>query len=189
MSEQTAAQIEHLLRDNDLGWMIDRYPPKDHAIAFLLEQLEAVKLKYRQLIGEDGPFTLEAFTAEAERNSHKVRAFLQALRAAGSIDMVIMVWRILQGLSIHHVEMNYTELEEFSLKVVLSRPGAHTETLEEYRSHNIFDMRLLRNFGIGTITGKPLFAGYSPPREKSLQPAGPDVEGGRTTVTPMRAAV
>ncbi len=39
MTPQSPAVLERLLRDNDLGWMIDMYAPRDRAVPVLLEQL------------------------------------------------------------------------------------------------------------------------------------------------------
>ncbi len=172
MNEQSAAVLERLLRENDLGWIIDRYTPDDRLIPSLLEQLDQVSAAYRRRVGADVSFTPEALAAEAERNPHKVRAFLEAMRATRSPEMLVMVWRILQGLRTRKVEMQYQELETFSLLVVLAHAGAETDHLEEYRSQDIFDARLLWHFGVGTVVGKPLFSGYSPPREKRPQPSG-----------------
>jgi hypothetical protein len=172
MSQQSATVLEGLLRGKDLGWIIDSYTPTDRLIPYLLEQLDRVTAEYRRRIQADISFTPETLTAEAERNPHKVRAFLQALRATQSPEMLVMVWRILQGLSIRKVEMTYQELESFSLLVVLACPGMEADHVEEYRSQDIFDARLLREFGIGTVTGKPLFAGFFPPRDEGSQPGG-----------------
>jgi hypothetical protein len=166
MNQQSAAVLESLLRGNDLGWIIDLYGPNDRLIPSLLEQLDRVTAEYRSRIREDVSFTPEALTAEAERNPHKVQAFLEALRATQSPEMLVMVWRILQGLSIWKVEMKYQELEAFSLLVVLARPGAEPHDREEYRSQDIMDFRLLWDFGVGTVGDKPLFAGFYPPPEK-----------------------
>jgi hypothetical protein len=164
MTPESPAVLERLLRANNLGWMIEMYNPKDRAIPFLLEQLDAVTTEYRRRIRVAVPFTPEALTAEAEKNPHKVRAFLQALAATGTVEMLVMVWRILQGLSIRQLEMTYREQEEFSLLVTLARPG--TDDLDEpYRSRDINDAALVRHFGITTIDGKPLFDGFYPLRK------------------------
>ena len=150
------------------------YTPTDRAIPLLLEQLDAVNAEYRRRIRvEDAPFTPQALAAEAERNPHKVRAFLQSLTDTQNLEMLVMVWRILQGLSIRHVEMTYDELEAFSLYVRLAPPGRLQDELEEYRSQNIMDVRLVRNFGVGTVTEKlPLqLPGFSLPRERRPRPA------------------
>ncbi len=77
-----------------------------------------------------------------------------------------MVWRIIQGLSIREVTMNYREMESFSLRVTLARPGEPEEELEAYNSRDINDAALLRNFGITTIDGCPLFDGFLPQRKR-----------------------
>jgi hypothetical protein len=166
MTPQSPAVLEHLLRDNNLGWMIDMFTPKDRAIPFLLEQLDGVMAEYRRRIGGDVALTPEALTAEAERNPHKVRAFLQALAATRSREMLVMVWRVIQGLNIREVEMHYREQQAFSLVVVLARPGAEQDDLERYDSADINDAALVRHFGITTVDGRPLFDGFFPLRQK-----------------------
>ena len=133
----------------------------------MLDQLNQVATEYHnRRIRVDVPFTPEALAAEAERNPHKVRAFLQALGTSGSAEMLVMVWRILQGLSIRKVAMDYLEQKAFSLVVVLARPGDGKDVLEEYRSSDINDAALIRHFGITTVDGHPLFDGFFPTRHK-----------------------
>ena len=166
MSPQSAVVLERLLRSNGLGWMIDKYARRDRAIPALLEQLERVATAYRTRTRVATPFTPEALEAEAEQNPHKVSAFLQALTTSCSAEMLVMVWRILQGLSIREVLMNYREREVFNLTVTLARTGDGQESLEEYQSQDINDASLLRHFGIATISGQPLFDGFYPLRVK-----------------------
>ncbi len=158
------AILEQLLRDNDLGWMIDMYAPRERAVPFLLQQLDRLTLESRARFGYTESFSPEMLTAESGRNPHKVRAFLQALGVSGNPDMLLMVWRILQGMSIREVAMNYHELQAFSLSVTLARPGA--DELETYSTHDINDAALVRNFGITTVDRRPLFDGFFPLRKK-----------------------
>jgi len=158
--------LEQLLRENELGWMIDMYWPPEHAIPFLLKQLDRLTVEFRARLGYDASFAPETLKAEAERNPHKIRAFLQALGVSGSPEMLLMVWRILQGLSIREVALNYRELQAFSLSVTLARPGDEQDELETYNSGDINDAALLRNFGITTLDGRPLFDGFFPSRKK-----------------------
>jgi hypothetical protein len=162
MTSESAAVLERLLRSNDLGWMIDMYSPRDRAIPFLLEQLTRLSAEFRNRFQYDVSFAPEQLSAEAERNPHKVRAFLQALAATGKTDMLLMVWRILQGLGIRGVALNYVEQKSFALQVVLARPGQEQDELEEYRSDDINDAKLLRHFGITTVDRRPLFDGFFP---------------------------
>jgi hypothetical protein len=166
MTPESPAVLERLLRDNDLGWMIDMYAPRDRAVPFLLEQLGRMTAEFRSRFRDEVSFAPETLRAEAERNPHKIRAFLQALGVSGNPDMLLMVWRILQGLSIREVVMNYRELEEFSLSVTLAPPGEEQDELETYRTTDINDAALLRNFGITTVNSRPLFDGFFPLRKK-----------------------
>jgi hypothetical protein len=98
--------------------------------------------------------------AEAQRNPHKVKAFLQALGFSNSPEILVMVWRILQGLDIRDVSVTYRERETFAVEVCLARHGEGEDGLEHYRSGDINDVTLLRHFGVAIINGKPLFEGF-----------------------------
>jgi hypothetical protein len=163
MSQQPAAIIDDLLRQNDLGWMIDVDHPADVVIRGLLELLERVTAEYQRRCGTKFSFSPESLAAEADRNPHKIKAFLQVLGSSNSPEMLVMAWRILQGSRIRQVSMNYTERKHFELVVNL----AHSEGAEDvYRSTDINDAALLRHFGIVIISGAPLFAGFYPLRIK-----------------------
>jgi hypothetical protein len=158
--------LEQLLRENDLGWMIDLYAPNDRAVPAFLEQLEKITAGFRARFGYEVSFAPEALRGEAERNPHKIRAFLQALAVSGNTEMLLMVWRVLQGLNIREVAMNYHELETFNLRVTLAHPDDGQGELETYSTRDINDAALVRHFGITTIDGRPLFDGFLPRRTK-----------------------
>ncbi|HEY7329945.1 MAG TPA: hypothetical protein VH592_20080 [Gemmataceae bacterium] len=162
MNQQSAAILEQLLRDNGLGWMIDRPESKDLALSSLLQQLDKVGAEHSRRIQTNVSFTPQALATVAERNPHKIQAFLQALAITRSPEMLVMVWRILQGLSIRKVEMNYQELDIFRLTIVLAPPRLGQAEEESYHSQDINDAALVRHFAITTINGKPLFEGFFP---------------------------
>jgi hypothetical protein len=166
MTPESPVVLERLLRDNGLAWMIEMYEPRERAVPVLLEQLAKLTSEFRSRFGYNVSFAPETLGAEAERNPHKIRAFLQALGATGKTEMLLMVWRILQGLSIREVAMSYREQEAFSLSVTLARPGEKQDELETYRTDDINDATLLRNFGITTLGRRPLFDGFFPLRKK-----------------------
>jgi hypothetical protein len=166
MTTESAVILEHLLRKHDLGWMIDLSEHREQALPALLEQLDRLSGEFRKRFGYDVSFTAEALQAEDERNPHKIAAFLQALGASGTLDMLLMVWRILQGLSIREVTMRYREQDTFSLSVTLARPEESPDQLESYHTDNIHDATLLRRFGIASVNGRPLFDGFFPLRKK-----------------------
>ena len=162
MTSESAVILEQLVRENDLGWMIDKYHPRERAIPKLLEQLTAMTHEFRTKFGYDLSFSPEQLSAESKRNPHKIRAFLQALAASGKVEMLLMVWRILQGLSIKRVMLDYAEESSFRLTVVLARPCDEGGGSEEYSSEDISDALLLRHFGITKVSKRPLFIGFFP---------------------------
>lgn len=165
MSTESPAVLERLLRSNGFGSLIDPQTNPGQAnqlVPQILERLERVEAEYYKRIKVSVPFAPEALEKEAAQNPHKVRAFLQAMRASQSPEMLVMVWRILQGLRIHSVDLQYRELEGFRLTVFLAREEGAEGPREEYQSRDIFDVRLLPHFGCGTVCDRPLFEGFYP---------------------------
>lgn len=170
MTQQPAAMIEELLRRNGLGWMIEAYHSADAVILGLLDLLERVTTEYQRRFGPGFSFSPECLNAEADRNPHKVKAFLQVLGASNSPEMLVMAWRILQGSRIRQMTMNYTERDRFELVATLAHPSG---TDDIYRSADINDATLLRHFGIVVINGAPLFEGFYPLRIRDDVGAAP----------------
>ena len=56
MTPESPVILERLLRDNDLGWMIDMYAPRKRTIPFLLQQLDALTAEFRSRFRDDVPF-------------------------------------------------------------------------------------------------------------------------------------
>jgi hypothetical protein len=164
MNSAGAATFEKLLRECDLGWMIDWHVPKDEAVDFWLRILSDVQEASRQRFGDAAPdLSPDALASEYARNPLKVAAFLQALSGRGSPQMLVMVWRIaIQGLEVESVEMRYQWQTEFNLCVELrSLSGTDPET---YVSYDISDAKLIRHFGTFKSNGKPVFSGFYPLR-------------------------
>lgn len=166
MSQPSTAVLEDLLRANGLAWMMDAYHPPQKVLQGLLLLLERVAAEYHRRLGYAVSFSPQQLEAEAKRNPHKIKAFLQALGISNSPEMLVMVWRVLQGISIRQVAVDYRERQGFGLDVWLAMPDEGGETLEHYRSSDINDATLLRHFGVATINGEPLFEGFYPLRVK-----------------------
>ncbi len=156
MSKEQAAVLERLMRASNLGGVLDAHPPADRLLGYLLTLLERVGAEYRARF--DGAFDLDVLNAEWPRNPHKVGAFLQATRESRSPEMLVMVWRILQGSVIEDVKMTYQNRKFFELVVQLTDPGSNAK--EEYKSVDIFDARLLRHFGMASAGDQPSFNGF-----------------------------
>lgn len=169
----SATILEDLLRRNDLEWMIAVYHPADEVIRGLLELLDQVAAEYQSRFARAVSFSPESLAAEADRNPHKIKAFLQALGISNSPQMLVMVWRIAQGARIREVEMAYRERRDFSLVVRLAHTDDGEERLDEYRSADVNDATLIRHFGIATISGSPVFEGFYPLRVRDELCANP----------------
>lgn len=158
MTTRAMTNLECVLRECDLGWVLDWFDSQEQALDGLRSTLEQAAVVYREQHHDDF-VDEEELPAAYRRDSEKIRAFLQALVATRTPDMLVMVWRVLQGLDIHRVEMNYCSGEAFMLRIVLRSPADEEET---YESNDVDDAALLRHFGITKMYGRPLLAGYYP---------------------------
>ena len=160
MSVHSTGSLESLLRKCGLGWKIDGHAPPEDAIPHIVRLLDAATDEAHQRFGSAAPeFTEEAISAEYERNPHKVEAFLQVLGSVKSPSILVLIWRILQGMEIDTLDVQYQKQESFRLRVVLRSPY-DAESPETYESQDISDAVFLRHLGIAKVNDRPVFDGY-----------------------------
>jgi hypothetical protein len=140
----------------------DRQDDKDAAVRRLVDLMEAASQSYaaRFATALPGSLPLELSVVEQAyaENQHKLKAFLQALDSTSNPDMLVMVWRILQGDLIKSVDMKYKQENDFVLEITLEDPD--TGTISQFRSQDIDDAALVRHFGIMKMSDRPLFDGF-----------------------------
>lgn len=159
MSTNQPNDLEQLIRMCGEEWVIDCFFPKEEAVQRLHQTLEAATAEANQR-GLSLEFTEKSLLASYEKHSAQVNAFLQALGTTRNPVMLVMVWRIFQGMKISRVSMQYDEAQAvFRLEVVLHNSPYDT-TAETYESTDIGDAALLRHFGIMTMDDKPIFDGF-----------------------------
>lgn len=72
--------------------------------------------------------------------------------------MLLMVWRIIQGMEVKDIRMDYQRQQSFQLRVILESPCGELDS--PYNSRNIHDFALFRHIGIMEIGGAPVFDGF-----------------------------
>lgn len=159
MSEQANQSLEQLIRNIGGAWMLDAFKTPEEAYLYFSDLLQPVEQLARQRFGQEVlGLSAQALGTAYGRSPHKVRAFIQAMGESNSAEMLIMVWRILQGMEIQHLEMKYVLSSEFSLAVTLRSP--YGEPDETYHSDNIDDAALVRHFGVMKIDERPILDGF-----------------------------
>jgi len=160
MSEAVIDPLEDVIRRAGEGWMIDWYAPKHDALPRLREILRRANEWGRARFGGNAPqLTPEAIVNDYAGNPRKVRAFLQVLASAGTPQALVMVWRILQGMDIAAIHMEYDQGQPFRLHVRLISPDGVSE---EYESDNIDDAVILRHLSTMKMGDQGSFDGFYP---------------------------
>lgn len=163
MSTIEAQSLEEVIRLAGEGWLIDQHSPPSEAVNQIRQLLSDVGILARRRFVDDVPDLSEgAIVAEFQRRPLQVRGFFQALAGTRTPEMVLMVWRIIQGSKIKHVKLDYDVWHKFELSVVLESP----EGVEDppYLTKSINDFTLFRHIGILVASGRPVFDGFYPLR-------------------------
>ena len=160
MSSVTTDPFETMIRDAGEGWLIDWHAPREQAISHLREILGRADDAARERFGDDAPrLTPDALIEDYTRNPHKVRAFLQVIGSTASPLILVMVWRLLQGIEIAAIRMEYDAPGPFHLYVRLASSYADG-TREEYESNDIDDAVVLRHLGTIKMGNQATFEGF-----------------------------
>jgi hypothetical protein len=158
MTTAAPSTLEEAIRKSGEGWLLDYFQPHDRAIEHYVATISAVNALAKKQFGAKAPDLSEnGLLREFQERSQHVRAFFQAMGVTSTPDMLLMVWRIIQGLEIEEVSVSYHLRREFEARVVLrSLTG-----LETYASNNIRDFYLLRHLEAREVHGLPVFDGFS----------------------------
>lgn len=153
-----ATTLEEAIRDAKEDWLIDLFQPSEGAIPHLRQVLQKVHDLGQQRLGGNAPNLTEAAVIE-EYNRHplQVRGFFQSLGGTRTPEMLLMVWRIIQGMEVKDVRLTYQKRRIFEVRVVLESP--YEEEDPPYSSTTIQDFALFRHLGIMESDG-PIFDGF-----------------------------
>jgi hypothetical protein len=163
MSTQHPSTLEEAIRESGEGWLIDWFSPPTEAMDHLRRKLDEVNRRAQERLGGTTPRLTESLLlSEYRRNPLKVKGFFQALGGSRSPDMLLMAWRIIQGMEVKEVRIAYRRQEAFEATVVLESP--YGEEDPPYTSADIQDFALFRHIGILEISGRPVFDGFYPLR-------------------------
>jgi len=151
--------LEELIRHSGEGWILDWFKPREKAVEHLKRLLEQVNAAASQRFpGGSVRLAEKDLIADYQRSRHKVRAFIQSMSESRTPEMLLMVWRVLQGMEIERIDMRYILGTRFELEVALRSP--YGDPPETYKSDDIDDAALIRHFGIMKMNGGPVFDGF-----------------------------
>jgi hypothetical protein len=158
-STVSPSTLEETIRQSGEGWLLDSFPPQEKEMERIRRTLDAVNNLAKKRLGGDAPDISEtALIEEYRRNPQRVRGFFQALGGTRTTEMLLMVWRIMQGMEIRDVQVGYRRQQEFTMTVVLESPYGVEE--DPYTSKNINDFTLFRHIGVLEISGRPVLDGF-----------------------------
>jgi hypothetical protein len=163
MSATVASPLEQTIRQAGEGWLLDDFTPRSEALDHLRRVLEDVHRRAQERLGAGAPDLREAaLVEEFRRHPSQVRGFFQALAGTRTPDMLLMVWRIIQGMEIKNVQLSYQRKRLFRVQVILESPYGEEDA--PYESDRIQDFALFRHVGIMEMDNAPILDGFYPLR-------------------------
>jgi hypothetical protein len=148
------ARLREALEQVGAGWVFEFWgADTDKNLDQINKGLDEFITEYERRFGEKpDPFQL------AKTNPYKGAAFFQVDTLLVSVEMKVMVWRVLLGCEIAKVAFDYKAGSAPAFSVTLSRPyGDGTET---YEGRQPADFRVLRHFGITGVGEQVYLQGY-----------------------------
>lgn len=147
--------VKHALKESGAAWIFEYWgDAADRQIDELCTDIEEFIAEYQRRFGEPpDPIRL------LRTNRAKGMAFFQIDTFRVSLEMKIMIWRILMGCEIVRVKFDYQHGSPISLSVTLRTPYDTEDAPYEARSNE--DFRVLRHLGaVGTQGGLMELQGY-----------------------------
>ena len=134
---------------SQLNWLFRaQQPPGDHPLGAYFTTLPpstrnlAKKLRIPRRLGECVP-TIASLQSLGKTNSYKLDAFLEALVSLRTSEMIAAAWRIIQGMQVEKIEMQFEYWKSFALRISLLSPYGENEN---YSTNDIDDMNFLSTF-------------------------------------------
>jgi len=155
MTDQT--EINELLQARNFDWAIKAFHPSDQAARYFADQLDALKSFMEQrALGECVP-TIESLQSLGKTNPYKLDAFLEALVSLRTSEMIAAAWRIIQGMQVEKIEMQFEYGKSFALRIWLLSPYDENE---DYSTNDIDDMNFLRHLIKSKSDNRPIINGF-----------------------------
>src|SRR5579884_821082 len=165
MTRPKTTTLEEAIRHAGEGWLIDWFAPPEQAMSNLRQRLEDVARLARERLGANAPNMSEAALVDLyNHHPQKVKGFFQVLGGTRTPEILLMVWRIIQGMEIKNIQMDYHRQDHFAIRVTLESPYGEEDEL--YQSSAIQDFTVFRHIGTIEVSGKPVFDGFYPLKVK-----------------------
>jgi len=160
MSTSSDLSLEQAIRASGEGWVLDLFAPSDGAMNHIRGTLAAIRREAEIRFGENAPeISEDALVALFRQSPRQARGFFQALGGIRTPEMLLMVWRVIQGGEIVDIQLGYHRKERFMAKVFLESPEGEVEQTP-YESERIHDFALFRHIGVFETGGRPVFDGF-----------------------------
>jgi hypothetical protein len=151
------ARIEDAFNKTDCAWILN-YPehtnsgPEKLLIA-VAKEIDEFRQEYHERFGDwPDPFRLVA------DNRDKATAFFEIFSGPPlSTDMRVLIWRLLEGLEIRAIDLQYEKRRLFRAKFVIGRRGGDDEV---YETVHPWDFTVMRHFRMFMVSGALVLDGY-----------------------------
>lgn len=158
---------EQILRDLftrfRMGWFVDAFPSEQ-----LMPRFDDFAQTYRKATTEvldthllPNDVTVNSVAETAERDPERAAVFLQLFASSCSPEMLAMTWAMQHDTIVASVDLQFTQRKSFELNIEL-RVSHEDGSPLTFHSDAIFDLAVLRHFGLMKANESPVISGLFP---------------------------
>src|SRR5690554_3560418 len=158
---------EQILRDLfirfRMGWFVESFP-KDSLMRRFDDFAEAYRNTTAEVLDNHllpNEVTIQSVATTAEKDPDRVAVFLQLFASSCSSPMLAMTWAMQHDTIVASVDLQFTQRTNFKLNIEL-RVGHEDGSKLTFQSDSIFDLAVLRHFGLMKANESPVISGLFP---------------------------
>ena len=104
--------------------------------------------------------SVSALHDHVEDHRNSVETFLQVFASSCSAEMLAMTWTLVHDADVASVELSFEQRQSFELEIELT--VSPDEQQLSFQSDSVFDMAVLRHFGLLEANNSPVVSGIFP---------------------------
>ncbi len=156
-------RLEKLLENAGLEWGLRIFSPREEAAAFYLARLDRLqKFMSSRGLGENAS-SIATIELLSTHSPFRADAILEALISIRSPEIVCAAWRIIQGMTVQSLSVEYVHCDRFKLTIILKSAD---DEVEIYSSNDIDDLPFVRHLSKCKLGESPLLDGFHALRRK-----------------------
>lgn len=152
MDEQTKNKILEIIEKGNINWIL-KQEEQDVLISKIFIEIKNLEFEIEQFISKKIDLC-----SEMSKEAISLKPLIQMFALPTSKKMKAMAYCVLRGMEIEKIEFSYVAKESIFLSLTIK--DVVNEKSHKFESNIIWDLEILKHFGMVTLNKKPLLQGF-----------------------------